>query len=129
MSRKTPARVTLGRLLDAVPRRNNAVRVEPRGEGLVLWTSIQKRWWMGPPLSWVLPYRDRRGTQLDANGRWVWEACDGDTSIERIVERFAADHVLRFHEARLLVMQFLEMLMQRRLVAVVGEPVAETDDE
>jgi len=128
MSRTPPPRLTLGQLLDAVPRRNRAVRVEPRGAGLVLWTAIAKRWWMGPPLSWIMPYRDKRGTHLDARGRWVWEACDGDTTIERIVERFAADHVLRFHEARLLVMQFLQMLMRRRLVAVVGE-AAEANDE
>jgi hypothetical protein len=40
--------------------------------------------------------------------------------VERIVESFAADHKLTFREAQLSVTQFLRMLTERGVVAIVG---------
>ena len=121
--------VSGGQLLDAVPTCNRAVRAERRGGALVLWVPIQRRWWMDGPLGWFLPFRREKGIELDILGQQVWQACDGERSVEQIIEDFAAEHQLRFHEARLSVMQFLRALMQRNLVALVvpeeGEASAE----
>ncbi len=106
-------------VLDVVPVVNAAVRVQWQTPGALIWVPIQRRWWMGPPLSWVLPYRNERGIALDGLGRQVLEACDGKSSIERIVERFAEAHRLRFHEARQSVLVFLKMLLERKVIAFV----------
>lgn len=106
-------------VLDVVPVVNAAVRVEWQSPGALLWVPIQPRWWMGPPLSWLLPYRRERGIALDGLGRQVLEACDGKSSVERIVERFADAHRLRFHEARQSVLVFLKMLLERKVIAFV----------
>lgn len=117
-------------VLDVVPVVNGAVRVEKREGGLLLWVPLKPRWWTGPPLGWVLPFRREKGIALDNLGRQVFEACDGSATIERIVESFAARHQLRFHEARQSVLAFLKMLGERKVVAFVAEkPSANATDE
>jgi hypothetical protein len=103
-----------------VPVVNHAVRIEKQTAGLLLWVPIRKRWWMEPPLSWILPYRTEKGVALDALGRQVLEACDGQATVERIIEGFARAHQLRFHEARQSVLSFLRMLVERRIVALIA---------
>ncbi len=107
-------------LLDAVPTPNAAVRAERRGDAVVLWVPLQRRWYNQGALRWLLPLRGEKGYALDRLGREVWEACDGDRTLERIVEDFARRHRVRFHEARVAVLTFLRTLVERRLVALVG---------
>jgi hypothetical protein len=115
-------------LLDAVPVQNEAVRTEPQaGGGLVLRVPIKRRWYARPPISWILPFSRDRAVGLDRLGREVWEACDGDRTVEEIVETFSAAHELRFHEARISVMQFLRGLTRRGLVVLVGPSSGEAE--
>jgi hypothetical protein len=113
--KKPEPNIDPSQLLDAIPTVNGVVRKEQMGETLVLFVPIRRRWWM-KPLGWLLPFRKERGIALDALGREVFEACDGQTTTEQIIESFAARHRLRFHEARLNVLQFLRSLMDRNLV-------------
>jgi hypothetical protein len=106
------------RLLDLVVVRNAAVRTEERAGQLVLWVPIEQRWWMGPPLSWLLPFRKEKGVELDALGREVFSECDGERRLEEIIERFAERHRVRFHEARQSVVHFLSLLFERKLVTL-----------
>lgn len=120
---KPPApALDLAELLALVPVRNRAVRESRHERTLILYTPIRKRWWMGPPLSWLpgVYFRDEKGVALDRLGEEVWQACDGERTVEQIVDVFAARHKLRFHEARLSVMAFLKMLMQRSLIVLVA---------
>jgi hypothetical protein len=107
------------RLLDGVPFRNTSVREESGNGGATLWAPVRRRWWMRPPFSWLLPLRGQKGFRLDAIGLAVWRACDGTRTVERIVEEFSARHRVSFHEARIVVMSFLQELTRRQLVAVV----------
>lgn len=106
------------RLLDAVVVKNGAVRVQERDGALVLWVPIERRWWMGPPLGWVLPFRKEKGVELDALGEEVFRECDGERRLEQIIERFAERHRVRFHEARQSVVQFLSLLFERKLITL-----------
>ena len=110
----------LAQTLAAVPVVNRAVRQETRGEALVLFVPLRRRWWMAGPVSWWLPLRRERGVALDRLGREVWDLCDGRRDLEAVVDRFAQRHRLGFHEARLTVMQFLKMLVERKLLVLVG---------
>ncbi len=109
-------------VLDVIPVVNSAVRVELQTAGALLWVPIRRRWWMGAPLSWVLPFREEKGIALDGLGRQVLEACDGTATVERVVEDFAKRHRLRFHEARQSVLTFLKMLLERKVILFVVEP-------
>jgi hypothetical protein len=79
---------------------------------------IEQRWWMGPPLGWLLPFRKEKGIELDELGSEVFAECDGERCLEEIVERFAERHRVRFHEARQSVVQFLSLLFERKLVTL-----------
>jgi hypothetical protein len=106
------------RLLDAVVVKNAAVRLEQRAGAVVLWVPLERRWWMGPPFSWLLPFRKEKGVELDALGQEVFSECDGERRVEEVIERFAARHRVRFHEARHSVVQFLALLFERKLVTL-----------
>jgi hypothetical protein len=115
-----PAKVALAEVLSAVPVRNQAVREERKsGEESVLFVPLRKRWFMGPPLSWLLPFSSERGVGLDRLGREVWEACDGKRTAERLIEEFAARHHVTFHEARVSVLAFLRELTRHGAIVMV----------
>lgn len=119
--------LSLDRLLRTVPVVNRAATVRTRGEGLHVILPIRRRWWTRPPFSWVLPYREHRTVALDSLGKEVYQAVNGRRSVEQIVEHFAKKHRLRFHEARLSVMQFLKMLAQRNIV-ILAIPKSSAED-
>lgn len=111
-------KLSMETLLAAIPVANEAVRLEDHDSELIIYLPIRQTWWMRPPFSWVLPYRKERAIALDRLGREVYRAVDGQRSVEQIVEAFAETHRLRFHEARLAVMQFLRSLADRNIVAL-----------
>ncbi len=126
---------TLTQWLQAVPTPNRAVReqfrpapgrgcpeaaADPSGDLVTLFVPLRRRWWTAGPVGWLLPLRTERGVALDALGTWVWRACDGQRSVESVVEAFAELHELGFHEARLTVTMFLQKLAQRRLLVLIG---------
>ena len=108
-------------LLTAVVVASSVVKPRRRNGTLVLYAPIRRRWFMRP-LSFLpgVNFREEKGVALDALGEEVWESIDGVRTLEEVIERFAANHRLRFHEARLSVMAFVRMLMERNLVALVG---------
>ncbi|HEY4160169.1 MAG TPA: PqqD family protein [Polyangiaceae bacterium] len=110
--------VDAGRVLDLIPVPNRAVREETRAGATILYTPIEWSWWLRA-LSWLLPVRRERGFALDALGQEVWRECDGERTIEMIVDAFASRHRVRFHEARQAVLQFLKMLSERKLIAML----------
>jgi len=114
-------KLTPERLLGGVPHKNSEVELKEDEDGPVLWAEVRRRWWMRPPFSWILPYRDRKGFRMDQLGFEVWQACDGSRTVEQIVEEFAERHRVDFHEARIAVMQFLKDLAGRELIALVFE--------
>ncbi len=102
----------------AVPMRNQAAEIQSQNDRTILWLPARQRWWMNPPFNWLLQYRRRKGIELDNLGREVWDACDGNRSVENIVSDFANRHNLQFHEARIAVSKFLQSLMERNLIAL-----------
>ncbi|NJL30464.1 MAG: PqqD family protein [Phycisphaerales bacterium] len=109
-------------MLDAVPLPNQSAQVDHRDNGsLVIYVPLRQRWFMQPPWSWLLRVRQQAGYELDGLGREVWEACDGKRTVENIIDNFAARHHLRFHEARLSVMAFLQQLVRRGVIVLVGK--------
>jgi hypothetical protein len=105
-------------VLEALPLRNQAVSLLREGPGGILRAPIRPRWWTRAPLSWFFPFRDRRGFGLDGFGLEIWEACNGQCTVENICEQFACRHGISFHEARVAICQFLEVLTRRELLVL-----------
>ena len=110
-----------GEFLAAVPIANQALTIEPRSDGGALISIELKRpWYLVPPISWLLPFGRFRRVQLDPVGMGVLNLCDGNSPVEKVIEIFAATHKLTFREAQLPVTQYLRLLTQRGILAIVG---------
>jgi len=121
-----PTTPALPELLTATPVQNQAVRCDRRAKNeLLLTVPLRPRWFMGPPLSWILPLSRQRKICLDPLGAEVWNACNGKNSTQQIIDSFAHRHALTFHEARVSICSYLQQLIQRKLIVLVGRPTQE----
>ncbi|MCY2930547.1 MAG: PqqD family protein [Planctomycetota bacterium] len=122
MSAKGPQpRITTGQFLAALPMVNQAARQTPApAGGTLVEVPIPRPRYLVPPISWILPFSGYRRIELDKLGTAVLQLCDGRRSVEKVIEKFAADHKLTFRESQLSVTQFLRMLTERGVIAVVG---------
>ena len=114
------AQVSWRGMLEARPVRNAAVEVA-RGDGDELSVSVKTRRprCLVPPISWIVPLKPYRTVKLDRIGARLWDLCDGDRTVEAIVDEFARAYTLSFHEARVAVTTYLSQLVQRGVLAVV----------
>ncbi|MFH1731971.1 MAG: PqqD family protein [Planctomycetota bacterium] len=108
------------RMLDARAVRNTAARAD-QGEpdAVVVHVKTVRPWYMVPPVSWIVPHRPERRVELDRLGSQVWRLCDGERTVETVVDSFAADHELTFHEARVAVAGYISSLVKRGVLAIV----------
>jgi len=117
-------------VLEAVPVRNAAARlVERREEELCLAVAVRRPRWMVPPISWVVPLGVERRVRLDRMGSEIWDLCDGERTVEDMIDEFAARHSLSFHEARVAVTGYLRELVRRGLLAIAIRDTEAGDQE
>lgn len=108
--------------LRAVPYLNRVAEFAYLPDGRVIATvPIPKPRYLVPPLSWLLPFSRQRRVELEPVGAAVLKLCDGQRTVEAVIEAFAAGHKLSFREAQLPVTAFVRQLAQRGLLAVVGK--------
>ena len=117
---KPDREVVVSRLLSAVPHQNTAMELQRVGDGALASIPLARPKWLVPPLSWVLPFSTYRRVQLDAPGTAVLDLCDGKRTVEEIIETFARENKLSFREAQLAVSRFLQELVRRGIVVLVG---------
>ena len=116
-----PSQVGVGQFLRAKPMRNESMTLDRRDDGTMLASiPLRRPAWLVPPLSWLIPFSSHRRVELDTVGAAVLDLCDGNKTVERIIEEFARKEKLSFREAQLPVTQFLQQLSQRGLMAIVG---------
>ena len=107
------------RMLAAKPIRNAAAAAERDASGgLSVAVRTKRPGYLVPPLSWIVPLKPTRQLRLDRVGAQVWDLCDGQRTVEAIVDDFAQRHALSFHEARVAVTSYLSQLVQRGALAV-----------
>lgn len=109
-------------LLDAVPVINTSAEVSNTEKGTVLIRiPLKKTRYLVPPLTWIFPVSSHRCLALDTIGAFVFRLCDGKRTIEQIIEKFAWQYKLTFHEARVPVLHFLQQLTERGAIVIVGK--------
>jgi hypothetical protein len=119
----SPKKRTAKDFLKAHPYKNSAIKITSKRNGTALVeVPMKKPKYLVPPFSWIIPFSSYRRVELDPVGARVLNLCDGERSVEQIIENFAQINKLSFREAQLSVTQFLRMLMERGIVALVGVP-------
>ena len=114
------ARRTFTEQLGATPIKNEKAVVD-RGETAGVRVSVPLVYpsWL-EALATAMRLRRQRTYELEGVGRAIYDRIDGETSVEVLVDWLAAEHRLSFHEARVLIMKYLQVLMERGLVVIAG---------
>jgi len=106
-------------MLLARPVWNSAARVQEGESGTVtVRIKREKPWYLFAPISWIVPLRPWQELALDPIGSGIWRLCDGRQTVEAIVDDFARQYRLTFHEARVAVTAYLKTLIQRGALAI-----------
>lgn len=109
-------------MLAARPCRNTAAKVLLEQGKLVTVVVKNKRpRYHRPPISWFVPYRPEKQIELDEVGSHVWRWCDGQNSVEQVIDLFKDEYGLSFHEAKAAVINFLQNLIKRGILAIAIE--------
>jgi len=59
--------------------------------------------------------------ELDELGKFVWDACDGKSSVRQVIRKLARQYNLNQREAEVATVAFLRTLTSRGLVAIAVE--------
>lgn len=111
--------VSWRRMLAAVPHRNQSLKVlEAGAEHMQFEIPGRRPKWLVPPITWVVKPKLTRTILLDRFGVNLWQWCDGDHTVEEIVDKFAQEFHCTFHEARVAVTGFMRSLVQRGILAI-----------
>jgi hypothetical protein len=106
-------------MLTARPVRNMAADAKIDGDELRISVPTKPAWWYNvPPVCWIVHPAKARIFILDRVGRPLWDWCDGERTVEQLVDLFAEKHNLTFHESRVSVTNYLRLLIARGALAV-----------
>ncbi|MDP6152111.1 MAG: PqqD family protein [Phycisphaeraceae bacterium] len=84
--------------------------------------------WLVPPVSWIIRPRPTRDVQLDRLGTRVWRLCNGHRTVENIIDAFAGEHRLTFHEARIAVTGHISDLARCGALVLVMHEQVDSDE-
>lgn len=103
-------------LLDCTPR--HAITWEPGGDGRVV--LLVPRFRTGPLARWLQPRLSRpvMRVRLDERGSWVWQRCDGTSTVGAIAGAMAAAYEEGADAATDRVARFVQTLVRDRFVTL-----------
>lgn len=113
-------RLTQEQLRKAKPERSPEVTEDRQEDGTVLLTApliLQGRGFMG----WMakrMKVPDRKSFELEPVGAFVWDLCDGQNTFDAISRKLRERYKMNRLEADAALTAFLQMLGQRRLIAL-----------
>jgi hypothetical protein len=119
-SRDEQARLSFADQLEATPIKNEkAVATATEADAVrVRVPQIYPPWLRSAARA--LGLRKEKSYELEGVGRAVYDRVDGTSSVENLVDWLAEQHRLSFHESRVLIIEYLQMLMQRGLIVIVA---------
>ncbi|MBP5234111.1 MAG: PqqD family protein [Planctomycetes bacterium] len=108
--------------LHSVPVRNALARLvrERSDERKEVYAVRQKYSGIARLLKGVLKLRDEKMYELSGIGLRIFRALDGKKNFVSLIDELKDEHQLTFYEARGLMLAYMQMLMERGLVVIVG---------
>ena len=121
MFRRKGPQLTRQQSLNAIPVRNRIIEVRRESGGtavLVLKRSKSRRVRLIAKLFYV---PEERKIALDELGTYVWDLCDGQTPVKKIISLFASKHKLGRKEAEVSVVEYMKQLTKKGLLGLLVE--------
>lgn len=110
--------LTAGDMLDSIPVLNQAAKITRTGDSTMVEVPTRRPSYLVPPISWIIRFSGKRRISLDGIGSEMLDLCDGNRTVEEVVERFAVANKLSFREAQIPIIQFLTLLVGRGILAL-----------
>ncbi len=102
--------------LNAKPVKNQAVGEKRNEKGeTILIIPTRKGGWVRI-LSRILYIPQERTICLDEIGAWVWQKCNGNINVSKMIEALAKEFKINPKEAEISLLSFLKKLAQKRLI-------------
>jgi hypothetical protein len=113
--RRTKKTITRQQQLSARPERREDAKLETSGDGggkVTIPLRARRGWILR------LPEGATKTFELDAMGLFVWDACDGKTSVQQIIRRLGKRYNLSLRESEVSTIAFLHMLAKKGLIGM-----------
>lgn len=98
------------------PVRNPVIEWETTENGEAILTIPRRKDRIGRIVGFWFRLPETRGAQLDEVGTFVWSLCDGEHSVESIVQRTCNQYKMNRREVEISVTTYLQTLAERRLI-------------
>jgi len=122
--RKSGPKITREQSLTAIPIRNDNVHWETDEDVDETLIIIPRRddWWVRMLARFFFVPGHKKVT-LDELGSFVWKRCNGETTVDELIESFGERYKLSRKEAELSMIAFLQQMAKKRLIglAVPGQ--------
>ena len=119
--------ITRRQALQVRPLRNPRLKWEYNEEGYVVATLSRRSGLRGRLITFFLAVPETRPVVLDEVGTFVWDMCDGEHSVEQLVQALCKKYKLSRREVEISLNEYLQMLGKRRMI-VVAVPKEITDE-
>ena len=104
--------------LASMPIRNPMLKWEPEDDGTVQILIPRKEGWWVDLLSRMVYVPKRRRIALDELGSYVWDQCDGETTVRSLIDKFARKYKLNRKEAEVSMVSYLKQLAKKGLIGI-----------
>ncbi len=74
--------------------------------------------WYKPPVSWFVNLNLNKKYELSGLSLQLWEWCDGNKTMEDIIDLFAVKYQYTFHESRVSVISYLKKLAEKGILQI-----------
>lgn len=124
--KKAEGALTRDQAMRAWPVRNPALTTHVSDDGLVTIELPRRKDWMGGALGFLFSVPASKPVQLDEIGSFVYERCEGEHTVNEIVDDMMAEYKLNRREVEVSLTKFLQTLAQRGIIAfAVPREIAE----
>lgn len=124
--KKEQGGLTREQAMSAWPVRNPSLTTHEDDEGLIAVELPRRKDWVGNALGFLFFVPESKPVQLDEVGSFVWNLCDGDHTVNEIVDALAKEYKLNRREVEVSLTEYLQKLGKRGMVGfAVPREVAE----
>ena len=112
-------RLTLEETLKARPIRNAAVKEKKWDDEETFLVIPRKNARWVRILSKIFYIPEEKKVYLDEIGAWVWQRCDGKTSVNKMIEGLSQEFKVDKKDAQTSLLKYLKKLGEKRLIGFV----------
>ncbi|MFO7946572.1 MAG: PqqD family protein [Armatimonadota bacterium] len=114
--RKPEPKLTREQSMNAIPIRNPLLRWAENDKGEIVVAMDRRDDWVGETMGWLFMVPPKQKVELDDIGSSVWRACDGENTVNEIIEIIRREYKLSRREVEMSLTKYLQSLGQRKMI-------------